>query len=367
MLKMNTKRVVLIAVTLIVIISLFTFSYYIISTNNQSIDITKQLSLMCYIDIKSVDLQNHTAFATFNIEIYGIQNLTLAGASKAPNITCLQVSDSYNDELNCTLAHDYGNGTYSYEGTLQDKNWYLYSMGEGYPYDPNFIQFNVLHLDFIIDNTKYAANEFENYSFKFLNPQVKFVGQNYIDLTANWQIENRIKGETLDVMFNRNTMIASLIIIAPIAWLLIVVTMAPALIEDRKTKIEVYSAIVVFSPMFIFAIQTFLPPRSAPSIAEFLTVILLLLATSFLLTSLPKWDSKTSLKIDQWVFKLYIPIVAFMALISFMRVLSWSIGVDVVIGLLLVWLYIGKLIRVRVYDTQKRRKEEKERAQFQIV
>ena len=365
MVKMNVRRAVLIVVILLIVA--FALSRLIQVPDNQTSKQTTQLSLMCYMDIKSVNLENHTVLATLTLEIYGIQNLTLAGISQKPNITCVQVSDSYNDELNCTFAHDYGNGTYSYKGTLEDVNWYLYSMGEGYPYDVNFIEFNIMHLDFVIGDAKYGASAFANYSYNIVTPQVKFSGANYIDLKNNWQIDNRVNGEKLDIMFNRNTFMASLIIMAPIAWLLTLVTMAPSLIEDRKTKIEVYSAILVFTPMFIFAIQTFIPPRGFPSIPEFLSVILLLLTTTFLLAALPRFGSQKSLEADMWVFGICIPAIAVLAFVFFIRLISWWLPVQIIIGLLLSLLSAGLLARIRLYNIRKKRKEAEALAQFQIV
>lgn len=326
-----------------------------------------QLNLKCYVDISDVNLENHTVIATIDLEIYGIENLTLSGISQKPSITCIQVSDSNNDELNCTFAHDFGNGTYSYRGILKNAQWYLYSMGEGYPYDLNFLEFNVVNLSFFIGETKYGASVFGNYSFDILTPQVKFVDVQDTDLRNNWQIDHRINGENLDIFFNRNTAMVLLIIMAPIAWLLFFVTMAPSLIDDRKTKIEVYSAILVFSPMFIFAIQNFLPPRALPSIPEFLSIILMLLATSFLTASLPKVDSKKSLEADKWIFQICTPIIVIWTCIYFYRLIQFSLAVKIVVALLVSLLLGGYIARVKLYNVREKRKEKEALSQFQTV
>jgi hypothetical protein len=114
------------------------------------------------IDVKNLNFVNHTVTASLELEIYGIENLTINGISEKPDFIIVQVSDSSDDKVNCTIANDYGNDTYSYKGELNDASWYLYSVSEGFPFDPNFLQFNIIHLDFVIDNATYGSSVFGN-------------------------------------------------------------------------------------------------------------------------------------------------------------------------------------------------------------
>jgi hypothetical protein len=364
MVKLRTRKTAIVSLTLLIVIAIIC-SFIVI--NNQQPTNANMLSLVPYFDIESINQENHTVTASLNLEIYGIQNLTFAGKSTAPNMTSIQVSDSYNDKLNCTLAHDYGNGTYSYEGTQKEMNWYFYSMPEGFPYDSNFIEFTVLHLDFLVDNAWYGSSSFANYSFKFVNPQVQFTGVNLDELKNDWQIDNKISSEKLDVHFNRNTALAAFIIMAPTSWLLVIVTIAPTFIQDRKTKIEVYSTILVFCPMFIFAIQAFIPPRTSPSVPEFLSVVTMLLSATFLLMSFAKINQTQSLKADIWLFRVLIPLIAVLAILAFARALVWSLGVDITIGLLIAWLFVARYLRTNLFETREKRRKQEEEKLFNIV
>jgi hypothetical protein len=349
---------------LLVVLSLSCF----ISLPNSYKNYSAKVDLECSFDVKSLNFENHTVTATLDLEIYGIQNQTIGGVSQKPNFIILQVSDSYNDELNCTFAHDFGNGTYSYRGILEDANWYLYSYGEGFPFDPNYLQFNIIHMDFTIGNARYGASTFENYSYNILKPKVEFSGINNIDLTNNWRIDFKINNEFLDVTFNRNSLTATLIIMTPLAWLLFLSAIAPSIIEDRKTRIELYSALLVFTPMFIFAIESFIPARGSPSIPEFLSIVLLLLTTCFLSISLIKLDGERLLKGDKIIFEVLSPFIIILAVVYFSRLVAilW-LSIFVIIGLLSALLVVGYYFRVTAFKKLKKREEDDAKAKFEIV
>jgi hypothetical protein len=189
-----------------------------------------------------------------------------------------------------------------------------------------------------------------------------------VDLTNNWKIESKIQGEFLNVMFNRNSLTVSLIIMTPIAWLFTLAVFAPSLIEDWKTRIELYSALIVFTPMFIFAIQSFIPARGSPSIPEFLSVILLLLTTCFLLFSLPRMDDEKLLKADKAIFWIAIAFTTVLSLAYFIRLIEmlW-LSIFVVIGLLLLLLLTGYYFRIIYFEKRKKHQEAEEKRMFEII
>ncbi len=304
------------------------------------------LTLNPYFDIKDINLQNHTATVNLNLEVSGIKNVTINGISKQPNIICIQLGDSNNNEVNLTLAHDFGNGTYSYQGNIADENWYLYSMGEGYPYDVNAIEFRVLHLDYFIGDTRYGATAFDDHTFQIGTAQSTFFGLNYVDLAGSWQIENKPNGEVLDILFARGDITPSFIIIMPLAWLLTIIVFSPTFTKDRGPKITLYSTVLVFAPMFIFAIQAFIPSRASPSIAEFLGVTLLLLSASLLIAVLPKFKKNICLIMDISAFITVAISLAVLFPLVFFRLIGWWLPVQLTLIGLETLLITGLIARI---------------------
>jgi hypothetical protein len=299
--------------------------------------------------------ENHTALATVNFELIGIRNVTLNGVLKLPSIIYLQTSDSNNDEVSLTLAHDYGDGIYSYTGVLDNRNWYLYSMGEGYPYDVYAVELRVQQLDFCFGNERYDASMLTNYSVNMGAVPSEFTGQDTAELKNTWQIENKPSNAVLDVLFARGDITASFIIITPLIWLLTIIALAPAFTKGRNTKITVYSSILVFAPMFVFAIQTFIPQRSTPSIAEFLGVTLMLLSASLLLSVLPNFKKQIALAMDAASFIVIATAVAFTFPIVYSRLIGWWLPVQLTLVGFEALLFGGLIARVMIYNYESNR------------
>lgn len=331
-------------------------------TSIQPYQKTTVLTATYYFEVKSVNLNNHTAIAKLDLELYGIQNVTLGEKSIHPDFVFVQITDSNNDVINCSLSGDYGNGTYSYKGTLNDVNWYLYNFGEGYPYDPTFIEVRIIGLEYAMGQSRYGASVFDNYSYNVGYTQVTFNGINYDDLQYTWKISKNQDADILHINFDRIWLTPTFIIMFPLIWLIGLVIFAPSLTNNRTHRITLYSSILVFAPMFIFAIQTFISPRGSPSVPEFMGVMLMLMSVMFLLAALPRRLTRAeTLLLDSVIIITSFIFIGFFGIFVFIRLIIFqSLTIVGVLGLLLGLIVFGYVWRIRAYDKQTIRLIERE-------
>jgi hypothetical protein len=211
-----------------------------------------KLNISFDVNIDGINLANHTLTADVSIEI----------ESFPENASDLQVklNDISSDLINFSKAEGVVNGTQDFQGDLKGTYWYLNGQGQLYPFDFNIAVFQLIpnHVEYQINNSSYGSQ----YTFNIVEQQVHFSGLSKGELESIWTISPSINGDKLNVKLDRNDPSAQLLIFSPLFWLLIVVASLPVLSSDRKTKLQFYSSIMVFAPIFLFAIQGFIPPRN---------------------------------------------------------------------------------------------------------
>jgi hypothetical protein len=287
--------------------------------------------------ITDINLENHTLTADVSLQMDGLQLLTFGDTpQKTDNITVRFDNIGYND-LSAEGFSNYGNGTFGISTTAHKASWYLISKGETYPYDVNYAVFEIADNNFLysVNGQPYGATSQYNYTYQINYVHVDFSGPNRIDLIRTWQINwqvgttgnyfNYPYGQELNVYLTRNGSVPSPIIMYPVIALLFL-TLAISLMSGRKNlKINFYTAVLVFSPMFIFAIQSFLPPRALLSFPESLTVMLIVLSSFLIGTSISNFK--------QWI-NYILEIIAYAVMLYFLVGLVSSIStIPNVVGL----------------------------------
>jgi len=238
-----------------------------------------------YVQISEINPANHTVLANVTLYMHNFpENMTTNVLVRFEN------DDSY--EVNCSRVGDPVNGTYDYKGEIDGKYWYLVTYGELYPSDLNFVNLK-LNPDYLvgsINGTTYNPNW--KYSFNVVDGAVNFYGFQWADFQNTWTTSPVNSGERLIIYFQRKELNPQYLIIAPLVWFLTLVASLPLLSANKTTKIQFYSSILVFAPIFIFAIQNFIPPRNSLSIPEYLSFILILSSTLMLIMTLPKYKNE---------------------------------------------------------------------------
>jgi hypothetical protein len=360
---MNKRTIVV-----ILLIGLFSFSSLFFISSCLGETESHQLDVTMYISIKDVDLANHRVLADVTLSIDGF-----LGTDADYLYVTFQDIDSY--EVNCSHAGGIINGTHSFQGSVEGKYWYLNSYGEIYPYETNYVSFILDRnsLQYQINETRYGGIDWL-YTFNFVNKQayIQFLGLKKVDLDSTWTIANATDSPRFIVFLSRSETMPSFIIIAPLIVVLIAMILIPSFTNDRNAKITFYSAILVFSPMFIFAIQSFIPSRSSPSIPEFLGLMLMILSVSLFLVTLPKFEKERTVYVFEIAvlfvmvfFSINITPIAFSRLLSVVTPIQNIYTIRNLQNFLLTLLVVGIGVRVIAFlmketERAKKKKEAEE-------
>ena len=220
-----------------------------------------QLNVTMYVQIGDINPTNHTILANVTLYLHNFpENSTTNVLLRFSN------DDSY--EVNCSRINEPSNGTYDFKGEINRKYWYLVTYGELYPSDLNFVNFR-LNPDYLVGSTNgitYRPNW--NYSINVTESAINFYGFQWADFQNTWSTSPVNSGEQLIIYFQRQELSPQYLIIVPLIWFLTLVASIPLLSVNKNTKIQFYSSMLVFAPIFIFAIESFIPPRSSLSIPE---------------------------------------------------------------------------------------------------
>jgi hypothetical protein len=351
--NVRLRRIILISLILLV-------AFSTLALISQCSGETIILNADMIIEIKSVNLENHVMIADVDLVLSGVQSLIIANEPQIPNFAYVKLNDINLDSLNCSLSSNFGNGTFAYHGTITDTSWYMQSIGEGYPFDINRVDFGVYRysLEFTVNETRYGPDwqYLFNNNFRYV-PQ--FSGMNTIDLKNTWIISSFTNDGVGTVLLQRNAFIPSFVILLPLFALLLVMIMEPSLNNNKSIKATFYSSILVFFPIFIFAIQGLIPPRSYPSIPEFLSIMLMILAALLFLASLRKGSEKAQCISDSLVFLSVYILGAFFAPFVFKNLYDWYPNIKNTLCILGIMLAAGFFIRVGNYIRVTRKEKKK--------
>lgn len=359
--NMNKKTLLLIIILACILIS---FTLCSISPTAKCENDSTQLNVFITISISDVNLQNHTIVADVDsLRIDGIKPLTVGGTPQEPNNITVMLDDINHDLINLNSYHNYGNDTYGAVGEIKNTIWYLYSRGEAYPYDINLANFRLYsnNLIYSINGTDYGSSTEFNYTYKIENSQVSFSGLNNIDLEGTWEKIIQYNGQQLDVYLVRNASLPSFIIMLPIFWLLVLIIVIPNLCEEREIKIPIYSTILVFLPIFLFAIQGFIPPRSSPSIPEFLIILMMFMTISMIFVSLRELKKRDLFFLEMAVYLIALIFFTMLVFSSFSFVFSISLSIQLIFFTTEALLLAGMIPRVlQLIDNYFKSRKKKE-------
>jgi hypothetical protein len=208
------------------------------------------------VNIIDINPENHTVLANVTVILHNFPH------NDTTNIL-VKFENDENYEVNCSRIGNPVNGLYEYKGKIDGKYWYLATNGELYPFDFNFVSFK-LNPDYLfgaVNGTTYGPNL--QYSLNIIGGAVNYYGFHWKDFHSMWKTFPTPSGERFMVVFQRSEQSPQYMIFIPLIWILTLITSIPLLTTNKKIKIEFYSAMLVFAPVFIFTIQGFIPPRSS--------------------------------------------------------------------------------------------------------
>lgn len=345
------------AVSILLVFFTILSIFWLVPTCNAE-DVRLPLELTMDITIKEINIDNHTVRADALVGIGGIPKNATYVLVKFLNVG--------NDVVNCTPYNGTwfisGGGTYDFRGEIKDKYWSFVGYGEAYPFDLYYLNFRLsdFFLIYDINGTQYGPDL--RYSFDSSFKSVHFPMPYDEDiLHRTWDLSfqsafNPIQAGQNSLFIARRELNPQFLIIIPIFVLLFIIAISPFLCGDRETKIRLYSSFLVFSPMFIFAIQNFIPPRNTLSIAEFLGITLMFSAASMLLFSLsqPKSEKvKCYFEVGGLAFSLVFSSV--MAFYLFQQILGYPPLTTIMI--LLILLFAGTTT-LRAFRYRKHKQEQ---------
>jgi hypothetical protein len=238
------------------------------------------------IHVTDINLQNHTVTADITFEIHGLKPLIVEGSLQEPRNILFTLDDMDFDVVSGDCQTD-ENGTCSAYGFIKGTNWYLSTKGEGYPFDMNLFVFGLANNNILysINGTNYVTYIQLNYVCDWINQSIDFRGINTIDYENTWHTRIQVDGQQFYVLLNRNGDLGLYLTLIPQFFLIGLAIVVSNISVQRKNKIEFFTAILVFAPMFIFSIQTFIPPRISLAIPEFLAILLIILSSSMIMLS----------------------------------------------------------------------------------
>jgi len=183
-------------------------------------------------------------------------------------------------------------GQYQFQGKIENKSWYLEGYGELFPFDFYTLVFELhpYYLEYNLNGTQYGLPGW-NYTFQE-QTYADFLGLNRPRLRDQWEIAQDLKGEAFNAYLFRKNEMPSFQFVFPLVLIHALVVFSSSFTEDKSLRIRLYGSILVFSPIFIFAIQNFIPHRSTLSIPEFLGIALIFSSTSMIFASLIESRSK---------------------------------------------------------------------------
>jgi hypothetical protein len=319
------KRLLTVGIVVCILLSvLFTIPVIPLCSGEKK---TNSINLSMQIEIISLDLENHTVVAKVSLTIENFpENATKVYA---------MLDDINHDTVDCIITGGLVNGIYRFQNeSSTETSWYINYFGQLYPFDIGYVNFRLYpSLEYEINNTRYGLSQ--PISFNVLDEQVVYSGMADSSLVNTWQIEPINNGGEVTVNFVRYESVSQILVIVPLIWFLTLVAAVPLFTKNKKTKIQFYSSMLVFAPIFIFAIQSYIPTRSSLSFAEFLGLTLILSSASMFLFSLPKQRTEKNTCYFEvaglalsWVFSyfmglflffpflLYLPIQVFFIILS---------------------------------------------------
>lgn len=227
--------------------------------------------------IKNVHLDNNTASVNVNL---WIRNFSLEASFVYVIFSNI---DDYAVDCEYQVGHA---GKYQFLGKLTDKSWFLDGVGELFPFDFYIITFE-LHdlLEYRRNNTNYGLPQW-SYYFNDEHTLVDFLGLHKSRLDDEWEIFDHVDDGTYEVFLFRKEEKPSYQFMFPLILIQALIALAPSLTDDKTMRVRLFSSVLVFSPMFILAIQNFIPPRNTLSIPEFLGVSLMFFSTSMIFASM---------------------------------------------------------------------------------
>lgn len=318
------------------------------------------LEVTIEITIKEINSDNQTICADAFVGINGIPKDASYVIVKFINIDSDQVN--CNQNFNGTRGFFTDGKTYEFQGEIKDKYWKLRGYGEAYPFDLYYLDVRLtsFFLIYEINGTQYGPDL--KYTFDNSSRVCQMTFPEGEDLLKTWQWANSLGRDvfssTTDNLFfiSRREFNPKILTLAPLLLLFVVVILSPILSKDKDVKIRIYSSVLVFSPMFIFAIRDLIPSRTGLAIPEFLGIALMFNVASMLLTSLPKYENER-INVCLEVAGLTLSMVFFgwMAHSLFYGLWAYSPISNIIYSLLI--LFIGTIIfRVYIYRYKDRKK-----------
>jgi hypothetical protein len=286
------------------------------------------------LQVLDINPENYTIFASLAVEIYNYP--------KNSNQIVLSFLNDDEYEINCSRVNT--NGAIYYTGKLEPRYWYLTTFGELYPFDFNQAILKFDQAIFCYEPDLADSEPNFHYTLNITDSTVNFDGFQWTDYLKNWQVSTVNSGNQLAIYFQRIQQNAQYTIIIPLLGILIVMTSMPALSSNKKIKIEFYSSMLFFVPVFIFTIQGFIPQRSSLSIPEYLAFSLILSALLMIIFTIPNHNTEKKSRNSELIgLMASLGLTYFLGLWIFSKLLSaWQtcmpiavilIGLSIIFGL----------------------------------
>jgi hypothetical protein len=327
---------------------------------------SNELQVAMDVNILSVNVENNFVVAQISLTINGIRLYHIGNVTEVPSAIQVQVmgiEKTY--DVNCTLSTDFGNDTFGYSGTITNTTLYLETHGEGYPVDPNLIRVMLYPegLALTINGSQYGPEPEWNYHFRVEDQQISFTGVEATHLQNTWQIFPSPNGGELYVYLVRNSgWVPIMIINAPLGGLLLAAIFVTMICANKRLKTEIYLTILISCPVYLFSVQTFIPPRNFASMPEFIGIVLMLLSIAlFLVSLLPK---KIVFAGECLSFVIMTFFVLFAGQANFIKILTLEPAISNFVYGLTAIMIISLFTRILVYFGRRKPKQSAEKSYY---
>ena len=228
----------------------------------QEVEETYQLDLDLIVKIKRVIVKNSTSEVDIHLLVRNFPEET-------SNVSFLLDSGISYYLMNCSGRTNF------LQGTLEDQLWYLDGFGELFPFDFYTLDFRFYpyYCQYYFNGTVYGL---DSWSYSFQNDtRIVFAGLQRSRLEEEWEIFCFKDEDGATAYLFRESEVESFQFIFPLVAIQLLLIFSPSFTRKRSIRTTIYSSILLFTPMFIFAMQNFIPPRSTLSIPEFFGINLI--------------------------------------------------------------------------------------------
>ena len=213
-----------------------------------------------FVYVDSVDYIKKEASVHFSILIYTSTNAS-------------QIGVNFESDANGYIMCERGSTDQSFFGESKIDNWPLRGSGEAYPFDSYRVNIAISRQFYIVQNGTLSV----------FYPEATL--RNVFNRDAQIETpESPFWNAEFSISVGRNSSIIPIELMIPVLVSFFIVGFSVLLGDKINERLSVYVGLLFFSPIFLFAIQNYLPSRSTLSIPE-IFIICLIVASALLCIS----------------------------------------------------------------------------------